>query len=411
MGRSYKLVCLFLLMLVGTAWAVTTCTISGVIQNADTTPCANCAVQFNSMVTQIVNSVSIAPQIVSTKTDSNGNLTPITINQGLSVQITITENGQTFAPFGAIIPNQPAATFSNLAQGVTTLPLNILASLQPPTGPLNMNAQRITNLAQPTTNGDALAWGDNAVVNNLTVTGGFSPIVASSGSGNFGLFTNSQVSTPSAPFPTAIGVTGATTYFYFIVCLDGNGGTTLPSLGGGLTNANAALGLSNYNSVAFNAPAHSSSCVILRNATNTTVGAQQCTGSPMAISVSSSPTAQTFLDQSNTTTAYVLPTRNTTGDGTFAGAVSGAYFIGNLVPSIGGGGALTAGSNSTTGIITSIAATGNVLTPGFTCPHSVVGAITDEVSAAILYTARNATTVTFNGTAGHNVDYAGMGCI
>jgi hypothetical protein len=302
------------LFLAGVVWAATNCAITGTVQNIDGSNCANCTVTFNSQVTQVLNGVTYQPLITSTTTDSSGNLTQITLPQGLAVQIQVSENGQTFAPYSAIVPFLSTVTFDELNQGILTDPLNVLASLQPPTGPLNMNDQQIVNLACPTGSTDALVWGCNATVANLTVNGSFTQ--NTSGLAITGLLTVSQVSDPSAPAVTAIGTTGTTHYTYFIACHDGNGGTTNFSNGTNIINSNATLSGSNYNQVAFTIPAGAKTCDVLRaNGT----GAPSPTGSAVGgTNLTSSP----FDDTNNATNSYTNPTRNTTGDGHFAGAVT-----------------------------------------------------------------------------------------
>jgi hypothetical protein len=76
--------------------------------------------------------------------------------------------------------------------------------------------------------------------------------------------------------------------------------------------------------------------------------------------------------------------------------------------SISGGGTLT--GNSMFGNITGLAATGNVLTPGFTCPIDVICSFQDNTTAGgIKVTARSATSITFSATASDSADYT-CGC-
>jgi hypothetical protein len=98
---------------------------------------------------------------------------------------------------------------------------------------------------------------------------------------------------------------------------------------------------------------------------------------------------------------------------TFTGTVTASIFIGNGTPSVSGGGALVTGSNSVSGVITGLVATGNILTPGFTCPHFVVGGFMDTAPtpATITLTNQSNTTLTFSATAGHSVAYFAMSCI
>ena len=310
--RLFAFIMLFF-MWTAPAWAVNSA-ITGTVTNIDGTTCNNCTVMFNSLETQVISGVTYQPLLVSTKTNGAGVLSSITLPQGLAVQVTVSEAGTTFPSYTAIVPFLSSATFDQLNQGITTDPLNVLASNQPPTGSLSMNSQKITNLACPTTGNDALAWGCNATIANLTVTGTFNQS-GTAGENFTGLLTVSQIATPSAPTITAVGTTGATTYYYFVVCHDSNGGTTLGSASGNVTDANATLSATNYDSVAWTLPANAVNCDILRNTANTITGAQSIAG---GLAVKTSPT----LDESNTTSVYTVPTRNTTGDGQFAGALS-----------------------------------------------------------------------------------------
>jgi hypothetical protein len=92
---------------------------------------------------------------------------------------------------------------------------------------------------------------------------------------------------------------------------------------------------------------------------------------------------------------------------TFTGIVTGPTFIGNGIPSVTGGGNMVGSSNSFVGQINAVAATGNVFTPGFTCPHQVF-ALFQDVSASPgnpVASAVTTTTITFSATAGHAINY------
>lgn len=95
--------------------------------------------------------------------------------------------------------------------------------------------------------------------------------------------------------------------------------------------------------------------------------------------------------------------------GSSAGAeMKAPTFTGNPeMISISGGGAFNTGSNSFSGIIAHIAATGNTLTEGFFCPNFLAGTFYDETSnSPVTVTGRSDSRhITFSGTAGHQVDY------
>jgi hypothetical protein len=91
------------------------CTISGQVQLPDGSPAKNVVVTFDSVRTQVVQgSFTIAPVRVSSVTDSNGDLTAISLAQGLVVQISV--GGAT--PFTAVVPFLTSAQFSELATTV-----------------------------------------------------------------------------------------------------------------------------------------------------------------------------------------------------------------------------------------------------------------------------------------------------
>ena len=73
---------------------------------------------------------------------------------------------------------------------------------------------------------------------------------------------------------------------------------------------------------------------------------------------------------------------------------------------ISGGGALATGSNSLAGRITGLAATSNVLTPGFTCTNAVECIFRDDTTAGgVKMTAQSQTTITFSATASDAAAY------
>lgn len=99
---------------------------------------------------------------------------------------------------------------------------------------------------------------------------------------------------------------------------------------------------------------------------------------------------------------------------------SGYFFDGGLqfaappkgfnAPGISGGATLATGSNSFSATTTSTAATGNVFTPGFTCPNKVVCILSDETTlGGADVTASTTTTCTFAATLNDVVDIA-AGC-
>ncbi len=77
---------------------------------------------------------------------------------------------------------------------------------------------------------------------------------------------------------------------------------------------------------------------------------------------------------------------------------------------IAGGGALATGSNGFAGRITGLAATGNILTTGYTCPNAVTCSFEDDTTlGGVKVTAQSTTTSTFSATAADVADYV-CGC-
>lgn len=147
------------------------CTITGQILKADGTPDAFDTIWFiPTPAGQVIAGVTVILSPVSTTTDVNGNLVPISLVQGAAVQVVML-NAQA-SPISAFVPLTNTATFSNMIAGTnlsSAVTLNTL--VQPATGNYNMGGNLITNLGQAANNGDALSWGNNAVVGNLQVTG------------------------------------------------------------------------------------------------------------------------------------------------------------------------------------------------------------------------------------------------
>lgn len=94
--------------------------------------------------------------------------------------------------------------------------------------------------------------------------------------------------------------------------------------------------------------------------------------------------------------------------GLWQGPLNAPTLIGSIAAGISGGGSLSTGSNSFAGTVTSSAATGNVVTPGFTCTNAMVAILGDRTTLGIggaQITAVNGTTFTFSSTLNDTVDY------
>ena len=103
--------------------------------------------------------------------------------------------------------------------------------------------------------------------------------------------------------------------------------------------------------------------------------------------------------------APYIKTGSTAITSTQVGSINPSFVTG-LTPGISGGGSLSTGSNSYSGTVTGSAATGNVITPGMVCPHSVVCVLGDDTTlGGAKVTATSATSCTYAATASDTVDY------
>ena len=143
-------------------------------------------------------------------------------------------------------------------------------------------------------------------------TGGntFTTLNVTSGINDTGRVTVSGI-TANAPTVTVMGTAGSTTYSYAAVCNDGNGGSTTASPFVSVTNGNATLSGTNYNTIAVATEQGCQSWTILKTNTSTELG------------TINSPTGS-LNDTGQATTTYTGPTINTTGE------LLALYLSGNL---------------------------------------------------------------------------------
>lgn len=129
--KKWIILALVLLLMPAISWAApATCTISGTVYDPTGTPLPNATITFNSFRTQVINSSSVAPVFISTTTDANGVLAPVTLAQTLIAQVTICDQtGTCSAPFGAIVPAATTADFGQMAQGTNLVGAIIASSL------------------------------------------------------------------------------------------------------------------------------------------------------------------------------------------------------------------------------------------------------------------------------------------
>lgn len=95
------------------------CTISGTILDLTGDPVANQVITFDSQRTQVVGADIIPPTIVSTTTDANGVMTPISLTQGVYIQVNIGE----LVPFTTFVPFSTTTTFAVIASLVPQAPV------------------------------------------------------------------------------------------------------------------------------------------------------------------------------------------------------------------------------------------------------------------------------------------------
>ncbi len=149
-----------LILLATPAGAVNLCSISGQVLKPDGTPDANDVVWFvPSPKTQVVGGNTVTASPVSTPTDANGNLTAISLIQGLVVQISFLGGSSAavagYVPLAATATIQAVLQVINNPSGGSNGPLNSL--VQPATGSYNIGGFEIQNLGCPGSVGDALS--------------------------------------------------------------------------------------------------------------------------------------------------------------------------------------------------------------------------------------------------------------
>ena len=146
----------------------------------------------------------------------------------------------------------------------------------------------------------ALAVNTKTVTTSLTLQGGMS---------------NSQLPTPAQPSVARVGTSGTTTYGYRVTALDGTG-ETLPSTERTITNGNAILDGTNYNTVTWTEIPGAVQYKVYR----TTSG-----GTPATTGLISTVTggANITINDTGLAAGAAVPGANTTGGATFAGGIQG----------------------------------------------------------------------------------------
>jgi hypothetical protein len=193
---------------VSTAFAtVPIATITGTVLDGAGDPVANGVITFNTLLNQVVNSNLIAQTLKSTTTDENGDLVPISLAQGLYVQVTI--NGG--APTMAIVPFTTSLTFETLLSNTFPNPASSLTTLTL-TG----------TTAPPCQSGAAVLYFDSGT-NKLMFSencGSFAHVAAISGATNTGHL---------AAFNSSGQLVDSGSNLATEIVLMGGSGTTLPT--------------------------------------------------------------------------------------------------------------------------------------------------------------------------------------
>lgn len=217
----------------------------------------------------------------------------------------------------------------------------------------------------------------NFTVLGTTVVGSLGQLFANgltsvSGIADIGRVTITQAPTPTNPSVSAIGTTGATSYTYYDVCNDYNGGKTLPSAATTITNGSSVLSGTNYNQVCPVAEAGCGSWDILKGNTGTLL-------------VTLNAPSGCINDQGQATTVYSTPTRNTTADiydpqGNITGNLltlsNGPLTVGSVFSVSTGGNITASGSLIISGLVN---AQGATLTSGLTAGGAIIS--TASISA------------------------------
>jgi hypothetical protein len=152
---------------------------------------------------------------------------------------------------------------------------------------------------------------------------------------------------PSAPTVINIGAPGTTTYRYAIACHDYSGGVSAVSAAAQTTTGNSTLSPTDYNNIAWNCGDGYMSADILKwNGT-----AWQRLNADGAGTGPTSSLKYPFRDSGQSTSAYMAPTRNTTGDMSISGEltassnVASPAFAGTAAAGLSAGPAAGAGNS------------------------------------------------------------------
>ena len=85
------------------------CVVMGGVSRIDGSLMPYATVTFNSMVQQIVNGQTLQPFLVSRDTDDAGNLTAVSLVQGMAMQVLVSDGGVTYPATTVMIQRMPSA--------------------------------------------------------------------------------------------------------------------------------------------------------------------------------------------------------------------------------------------------------------------------------------------------------------
>jgi hypothetical protein len=125
-----------------------------------------------------------------------------------------------------------------------------------------------------------------------------------------------KVNTPAAPTVTPQGVTGGSTYIYYIVAEDFRGNKTLVSNSTTINNGNSSLNVSNFNRITWPKIPGAYKYYILKNSTTSVLATIT---DPY---ISSAFPNSTYDDIGGSTSVFSQPTRNATGDAIIDGQLA-----------------------------------------------------------------------------------------
>jgi len=160
MMRFLRYIALVLALWPSLCWGQTTVTITGTLLDNSGNPLSGVQVIEQPIYPTMVNGALVSPNPVSTYTNSSGAFSLVAVG-GVYAALYVPSTG---ALVKVTLPSSGTAT---LAQLLANQP-NVVATF-PPLGSVPMGGQRLQNLGQAQTTGDALGWGQNALVNQLTV--------------------------------------------------------------------------------------------------------------------------------------------------------------------------------------------------------------------------------------------------